>query len=377
MSHCVLYRTNLKYDGRVCALVRTLALSFPNDVIYVYEYPTTPENYVFDSPKNIEIIKSSFFLDRFKKSTLIQMLKVIEYGIKSFIFLLKKRPKSIQVHHETVLLGVYLYKTIFRKVKIIYDDKELYHIRDKNIPRILYWLEFYLIKKSELVITCNYQRTKALKFIHRNKIKNTIAVDNYVFINNREESISSNLVEKLNSFKLNNKKIILHQGTINEIRGQKKLIEIADNINDDWLFLFIGVEDENYNDFILSVNPKNRKNIFNIGYVNYNQLNSFYEFIDACVLMYEPNSFNNNFCAPNRLYSAINAGRPLIVNYNNSTLSSFINKTETGVCYKDKDSLITFFQNYNECYLKAQTYVRNYEYNIFIPSLFNYYTSMI
>ena len=37
MNHCVFYRTDLKYDGRVCAIIRTLASSFPDDQIFLFD----------------------------------------------------------------------------------------------------------------------------------------------------------------------------------------------------------------------------------------------------------------------------------------------------------------------------------------------------
>lgn len=60
MNHCVLYRTNLKYDGRVSAIVRTLAIAYPKDVIHIFEYPETTE-YCTNLPENIKIIKMQFF----------------------------------------------------------------------------------------------------------------------------------------------------------------------------------------------------------------------------------------------------------------------------------------------------------------------------
>ena len=56
-NHCVFYRTNLKYDGRVCAIIRTLAITFPDDKILLYEYASNNEEFN-GFPPNVKIIKS-------------------------------------------------------------------------------------------------------------------------------------------------------------------------------------------------------------------------------------------------------------------------------------------------------------------------------
>ena len=69
-NHCVFYRTNLKYDGRVC-VIRTLALSFPEDIVYLYEYPLNDE-YFDDFPENVKIIKSKLVFGEKRVNHFIQ-----------------------------------------------------------------------------------------------------------------------------------------------------------------------------------------------------------------------------------------------------------------------------------------------------------------
>lgn len=375
MNHCVLYRSNLKYDGRVSTIIRTLALSYPDDNIFLYEYPESSE-YYSGFPENVQIIKCNFILNKLKRSYFIQVLKGIEYTIKSLFFLLRKRPKTIQIHHETVMLSALLYKFFFNRVKLVYDDKELYHLRDKNIPTSMYWMEYCLIKKSDLVITCNYYRTKALKFIHQNKLINNLIIDNFLFKDNSDKNLSIEIQEELNILKKNNKKILLHQGTISENRGENILKEISCSLPNDWILVFIGVDNRIFSVFSQKVGYKYQKNIHNLGFINYNELNSLYKLIDACILVYDDSSFNNKYCAPNRLYAAVDNGCPIIVNWNNKTLSNFVIEKQNGILYKDIYSLENFFKNYDKFSINSKKYVNKYEYNLYIPSLLDYYNTL-
>ncbi|MBN2650318.1 MAG: glycosyltransferase [Prolixibacteraceae bacterium] len=369
-NHCVFYRTNLKYDGRVCAIIRTLAISFPNDTIYLYEYPLNSE--IFNNfPKNVKIIKARLVLDKLGNSHLVQHFKAFEYGLKSLFFLLRKKPKTIQVHHEIVALGPLLFKKLRKNSKLIYDDKEFYHLRDKNIPKITYWIEFFLINKSNLVISCNRYRLKALKYIHKNLSAKHLIIDNFVFSGQKE--LSPDILSKITYLKGEGKKILLHQGIINKKRGLKTLIKIAEQLSDNWLFCFIGIKEKNFQEFYNLINRHSQKKLINLGYIDYEELNSFYIYIDASVVIYDSSTFNNKHCAPNRLYSAVNNGKPIIVNSDNRTLSDFIKEHSNGIAYESPDSVGEFERKFPVLEQNSNQLIGKYLYDNYIPSLKKYY----
>lgn len=371
-NHCVFYRTDLKYDGRVCAIIRSLAQSFPDDKILLYEF-TIHEEYFDGFSSNVSIKKSKLFLNRFKRSYILQLLKNFEYGIRSFLFLLKKKPKSIQVHHEVTILGPLIYKLLFKNTIIVYDDKELYHIKDKNIPKFLYFLEYQLIKSSDLVIITNKYRKKALQFIHNHNLKESIIVDNYVFEPNKKD-VSANLLSQIDKIHESNKKVLIHQGVLTKSRGTDLLYAIIENLPENWILGFIGISNQVFNNFTSNLDFHSKSMLHNFGYVDYSELDSFYQYIDAGALFYISNTFNNKYCAPNRLYSAVNKGKPIIVNEDNVTLNNFISEYGNGLAISNKNKIKLFFDNFNIFNNKAKLLTGKYEFPSSIPQLKDYYS---
>lgn len=372
-NHCVIYRTRLKFDGRVSALIRTLAYSFPNEIIYLYEYPNTDE-VCSNFPKNVKTIKTKSIFGIFGNSHFVQILKGVEYAFKSLLFLIKTKPRTIQVHHEIVCLGPLIYKLFNRSSKLVFNDEELYHPRDKNIPKIIYWIEYYLIEKCDLLISCNYYRQKAVKFIHKNRINRHLVIDNYVFSNKKKLSLTH--VSHLNKIRNSGYKILLHQGVINHSRGAYMLKVIAEEISESWKFCFIGVKDADFNELKNQLDNKDKKKLINLGYIDYDELDDFYSYIDAAVIIYVSDTFNNKYCAPNRLYLAVNNGKPIVINPDNVTLRNFIKNNKNGIGLDNSSSISLFEEkystyNYNSINLKGK-----YNYEQIIPELKQYYSEL-
>lgn len=370
-THCVFYRTNIIFDGRVSSIIKTLAESFPNDNINIFEYPIKREHYKL-FPSNVHIIKPKYYFNNFKKTSFVTLLLNFEYALRGLVFLIKTRPKSIQVHHEIVTIAPLIYKLFNRKTVIVYDDKEMYHPRDSNIPSILFNIEYKLIELSELVIITNKYREKALKFIHKNKIKNHIIVDNYVFEPDKKiiDPVVQNALIQLIS---KNQKILLHVGVLSENRGIDLIKFIAQSLPKDWALCFIGIDDKMYNDFKNSLDDINHDKLHNLGFINYDELNSIYDYINACVIFYDSKTFNNKYCSPNRLYSAVNNGVPIIVNNDNATLSEFVSKYKNGFYFEAESNLSKFFDNFEQLYKNAQLLKNKYEFSSIIPQLKDFY----
>src|SRR5690606_15681638 len=103
---------------------------------------------------------------------------------------------------------------------------------------------------------------------------------------------------------------------------------------------------------------------------------SFYNYIDSSVVIYDSSTFNNKHCAPNRLYSAVNNGKPIIVNSDNRSLSDFIKEHKNGITYEGPDSIKSFENNYS-LYLKNSIQLTGvYSYDDYIPTLREYYEQL-
>jgi hypothetical protein len=165
----------------------------------------------------------------------------------------------------------------------------------------------------------------------------------------------------------------LHQGIINKKRGLKTLIKIAEQLSDNWLFCFIGIKEKNFQEFYNLINRHSQQKLINLGYIDYEELNSFYKYIDASVVIYDSSTFNNKHCAPNRLYSAVNNGKPIIVNSDNRTLSDFIKEHSNGIAYESPDSVGEFEQKFAVFEQNSNLLIGKYLYDSCIPSLKKYY----
>lgn len=368
INHCVFYKTNIKYDGRVFAIVNTLALSYPNDRIYIIEYPIST-NTLYQFPKNV-IIKTPNLLFGVKRiNNFIQIIKAIIFCIYSFVFLILKQPKTIQVHHEPIILGPLIYKFLFKKTYLVYDDKEMYLPRNKLSFNPLNWIELIIIKICDLLIITNEYRLRALNVITKKKIKKFIIIDNYIFCND-SNILNRDIQLAIQRQKYNSKNIIVHQGEINDDRGEEMITKIAKNLHHNWILAFIGINEDVYKKKYGKFDTI--KTIY-LGFIPYNQINSFYKYIDASLIIYKPNSYNNNYCAPNRLYSAVNNGVPIIVNSDNYTLSRFVIEHKNGHCINNIEDLHLFFQNYDYYLNNSRKLLGNFEYNGIVKILQEHY----
>ena len=345
-NHVITFRSDLRYDGRVCAMIRTLALAFPEDRVYLYELLREDAYDLPTFPNNV-IIKRPYLLSKQLPSNKLSKIFVFfEFYMYSLCFLLYKRPATIQLHYEVCLLPSLLYKLLFRRSKLIYNDQELYHHSDKNIPSFFYWIEYAIIKYSDILIETNEYRRKAVFYIHKNEIRKCVIIDNYVF----EPTIGildQRFLEQIYNIKSKGLKILLHQGTIDPHRGEHLLLSILGNIPEDWTILFIGISEQDYSNFISRIPRAHKEKTYWMGFIPYKQLNSLYCYIDAAALFYGDQTYNNKYCAPNRLYSAVNNGVPIIVNKENVTLSDFIRKFNNGVFIPEFANLELFFDKYS------------------------------
>lgn len=334
----VVVKTDLKYDGRVLNHLEIISELFENSKIYLLylaDGPILPQ-----LPKNVTIKEVKLLTRSLPKSWPFQIIKNIEYAIKTMIHLFAIKPQLIHIHDELALLGPYIYRKINSKVKIIYDDHELKHM-EKNIllrEKIEKYLENKTFLLSDAIIVANKQRkVYLLKKISRLKKDKVYVVENWVS-KNKTKSVD------LSPLKIS-KKILLHQGVINQNRCDHLLASLSLSLPIDWQIGILGISRIAFNSFISKYDLKKENFIF-FGKVNYSQINSIWMKIDGGVIFYETKKINNRLCAPNRLFLSTNLGKPIIVN-NNPVLKEFVEQNKSGCVYEKNSEEFDFFRNYN------------------------------
>ena len=166
-------------------------------------------------------------------------------------------------------------------------------------------------------------------------------------------------MNKLSKLKATHK-ILLHQGRIISERGLYELIEIASTLPNEWKLCTIGTPKTEVKYLLEQVASAER--IVDIGYIHYKELYRIWEIIDATVIIYKPELINNRYCAPNRMYYALQYGVPMLVNSTNPVLKHTVNQYKNGYTL-DKNLVDTasFFANYDFYRERAMICKYNFE----------------
>ena len=102
----ILLKGSIDFDGRVISQIDSLSNYYNKSQINIFYLQDTARTIKFD--KNVSIIDISLFTKKLPKSKFWQFLKLIEYGIRVCIKLLKYKPEIIQIHDENSIIGAFL-----------------------------------------------------------------------------------------------------------------------------------------------------------------------------------------------------------------------------------------------------------------------------
>ena len=369
----IVIKSSIDLDSRVLSQIDSLSVNFRNNKICVFYLPDSPRKSKFK--KNV-IFKNIFLLTRkLPKSKFWQFFKLLEYCIVIFFKLKIFKPTIIHVHDENSIIGPLLYKFFNKSVKLIYDDHELKNLPPKNlIENLMYFLEKKIYSNADLVITTNNSRRKIAKSLF--KPKKIYIIENWVYergIKNLENH-TIKLLNRIKKIKAEGKKIILHQGDLTIERGVLVIKKIMKQLNNDWVIFFIGTKKHKFDYYF-----KNAENIYYGDFVSNKDLKFIWEKMDSVIIFYDNSSLNNKYCAPNRLFLALNLGIPVIVNSDNPELQMLLNKYKIGISVSDyiqSKDLEKFFLK-NDYYKNiALTYLRNFEYTTKNHPIINIYKSI-
>jgi len=359
MKIALVIKTSLDFDGRVISQIDALSSKYPESKITILLLPD--KKTIIEFAKNVSIKEIKLLSRKLPKTEFWQFFKMIEYGVISLIKLFQLKPNIIHVHDENSILGPLIYKKLKPKVPLVYDDHELKNLPPGNVKeKLMLQLEKSIFKSATLSIVANESRKKFISKLF--KPQACYIIENWLY--NREikkaEQHTVELLDKIKHFKEKGKKIILHQGFLNEERGISTLKTIVDQLPDNWLMLFIGVEKSSY-DFYFKDNIQTYYGNF----ISNQDLQLIWGKMDAVVVFYSTNSLNNKYCAPNRLYLALNLGIPVIINKENPELQLLLKKYKTGISVTTTDiseKITLFFLHYSEFKTKAVKYIDCFEY---------------
>jgi len=368
----ILVKTSLQFDGRVISQIDNLTKKFSNAEFKIFLLSDAHYDIKFNNNCKVdEITLSTRYLP---KNSFFQFFKLIEFGLKSYLKIKTFNPDVLHVHDDTAMIGGLFYKTFHPNKKIIYDDHELKYIRPKSFSEsLLFVIEKYMYKISDLVIVANPERKRLASIIY--KVKCITVHENYFYNNYIQGETNKNFIElknKINKIQQQQNKIILHQGQVNKDRGSEILIKLSNNTPNNFNILFIGISINSYEGFLKKIHKSKRNNFIFGGFIDYKHISEVYKIIDYSLIMYKPYDLNNKYCAPNRVYLAYYFGKPIIVNDDNPVLNSFVKKSGSGEVINEYSNFVKVFENLEKSHkLLNQTYINNDTYPKNIINIYN------
>lgn len=359
MRIAIVIKTSLDFDGRVISQIDALSSNYPESKITILLLPDKKTTIKF--ARNVSIKEIKLISRKLPTSAFWQLFKMVEYGITVNKILLNLKPDIIHIHDENSIIGPLIYKLLKKHTCIIYDDHELRNLPPKNIQqRIMLLLERIIYKKANLCIVANESRKKFVVPIL--KPTQIAVIENWHYKRPTKEfqKGTQKLLLQIDKLKRNGEKIILHQGFLHENRRIDLVEKIVNQLPDEWKMLFIGIPQEKYNEYF----DGNKKTCFG-GYIFNADLDIIWSKMDAVIIFYNTDDLNNKYCAPNRIFLALNLGIPVIVNKQNPELKKVIDIYKNGIGMEEKsyrDDLNYFFSHHKKILTNALKLKGAFEY---------------
>jgi glycosyltransferase involved in cell wall biosynthesis len=287
------------------------------------------ENVLFSDNVTVELI--NVFTRKFKNKRQLIVLTTLLYGFLTFYKLLKYKPNIVHVHDVFPIPGVYFY-SLFSKVKLIYDDHELFKQNSDVFHKLLYQFEVNILRKAEIVLVANSYRKRILVLLLRLNDQKIVVLENYNHLRSFGQKTfnDQSLIDNFKRRKAQGERFILHQGMVSEGRGVDYLVMIANAIPPNVRIIFMGISDTRYSD-LTNIYPVLIDTSENIGFKPYEFINEYWAVMNGAIVLYDTKEINNKYCAPNRLYLALSNKIPLLVNKENPVLASSVKLNNAGV----------------------------------------------
>jgi len=288
--------------------------------------------------KNIDNYEIQLFSEMDKG--LKNLLQLIRYQIKVFIWLLKNKSEYDVIHSYDLDAGfpTYMISKILKK-KYVYHISDFFVDSRGGIPSFLRKtiknLEFLVINNAENTIICTEERRNQINGSNPKKL---------TVIHNSPVS------KELNDYRnISNDKLVLsYVGGLIDIRFIEEVIDVVKE-KEDVILEIAGIGP--LEDKVLEYSQK-YSNINFLGRVSYNDALNIYRKSDVMFAIYNPEISNHKLSAPNKVYEAMMFGKPIIV-ANGTGVDNIVKKENIGyIINYDKnefaDVLEKILRNRNE-----------------------------
>jgi glycosyltransferase involved in cell wall biosynthesis len=290
-----------------------------------------------DLDKNRKIRRINLFMSRFKKTKLVDFLKVIEFYFKIILYFILSKPAYVNCHSLSVLPVAPFFK-IFCNSKIIYDAHELETRKfgiGKNLQPLISKVEKLLIYFVDHIVVVSNSIGVWYQKIYPNK---NIAIVRNIPINEQFSNSSNQKSSYLkNKFNISSEHIIfIYQGIISEERGVRVLLDVFSKIGSESHIVFMGY---GIDVDLVKQKASENKNIHFREAVNQNEMRNITSSADVGLCVLKSDSLSHYYCLPNKVFEYILSDIPIIAS-NFPDLKEFIELNHFGwVCEPTLDGI--------------------------------------
>ena len=227
---------------------------------------------------------------------------------------------------DTLPLGFLLGK--LKGKPIVYDAHESFpDMLEGNVPRAirngLVWLENFLIRRIDLLVTVG---EKLRRHFAERGVRHSVVVGNWKRLGDFSRSEQQNAELRRNLVIPDHALVVVCITQLLKDRHIEELLRAADNLPD--VYVIIGGKGvlEGMVREAVSMNPR----VIYLGFVSGKQIADYTCAADVVYYGFDPQNPNARFSAPNKLYEALSAGRPLITG-DFGEIAEVVRKAECGI----------------------------------------------
>jgi len=331
------------HDSRVIRECKSLANEGYNVTVIAYWMEGSE---LEESEYGYKIIRIPIITKSWSTNPLIQIIKYIEFLIKSLLIIRNIKPDICHGHNPDGFLIGYFSK-LFWQSKLIYDSHELWgytsHLNSSSsiLYKIGIFIEKSILVKADSIITVNDSIARL--------INNKIKINNIFVIRNFPEyvSIKHNYTKEhlpLSHLEFN----MIYVGSLGEGRGIEILIKSMVKVNENIGLILVGGSakmHKKYESMILDNKLVERVSIIPI--VSPSDVLDICHQADLGIHPIENTCLNHYYSLPNKIFQYIQAGIPVLCS-NFPEMKNIVNKYSVGEVFNidEPSSLIKVINNY-------------------------------
>ena len=283
------------------------------------------------------IIRIPLITKKWSKHPLIQIIKYIEFVLRSFVKIIRIRPHYLHCHDLNALpIGVVAKIFISRKIKIIYDSHELWsdsrhdHVHSPKLYSFGIFLERLLIRFVDRVIV----PSKAIGEIIQEKyhVKSPI-----LLMNIPSKNINKKVTKNISDIDLpaDSKKLV-YVGGISYGRGIPNLLRAMTKLDNNVFLLMLGFDylENGISPIIEQYDLHNR--VIQLEPVPPEYVINAISSADVGIAPIENICLSYYYSMPNKIFEYLLAGLPVAVS-NFPEMSRLVLENEVGVVFNPED----------------------------------------